>query len=158
MPQRKTHDVYAGNQKVGEIWESYSGKTSYEAEMGVKIGAIDLIRAEGTIRTDEKLRKRYEKMKRNYKIRKIIGCLLRAFSVISAFAFVPMARADKISFEAGVIIVGALGAAAVSLLFSAPYNDKKKIKTVIPWGSVFGGLIVGFIGTVLLHLSIYRFI
>ena len=23
MPQRKTHNVYLGNQKVGEVWENY---------------------------------------------------------------------------------------------------------------------------------------
>ena len=155
MPQRKTHDVYAGNQKVGEIWESYSGKTSYEAEMGVKIGAIDLIRANATISTDEKLSKRRKRIWITYIIRAIIGGVLLLVSLYMAYKLVFEVRADTIAFKDAVLKVGILGAIGGSLAFSSPEDDVKKLKTVVPWYKFFVGLIGGFIGTVLFHLASY---
>ena len=155
MPQRKTHDVYAGNQKVGEIWESYSGKTSYEAEMGVKIGAIDLIRANATISTDEKLSKRRKRIWITYIIRAIIGGVLLLVSLYMAYKLVFEVRADTIAFKDAVLKVGILGAIGGSLAFSSPEDDVKKLKTVVPCYKFFVGLIGGFIGTVLFHLASY---
>ena len=42
MPQRKDYDVYAGNQKVGEIWSEHPTKTDYEVDLNIQKQVADL--------------------------------------------------------------------------------------------------------------------
>ncbi len=77
MPQRKTHEIYSGSQKIGEVWEKYSNKTPFEADMNIQIEAanLSLSKAYGV--------PGYDKAMKNYKPRKIIGLVIISIAIIA---------------------------------------------------------------------------
>lgn len=87
MPQRKDYDVYAGNQKVGEIWSEHPTKTDYEVDLNIQKQVADLYfekAKEDKLTSTEWYKAKEAKMEKHYKIRQIIGVLLIIASLIMA--------------------------------------------------------------------------
>lgn len=147
MPQRKTHDVYAGNQKVGEVWEHYDNKSSLEAEMNVRISAAKMVLreslAQDAIDNNQKLKKKQERMKRNYKFRDVLGIVFYVIAIIIAVVFFMMMFAnpatifDKIPMIYFYFIPSLVFAFGGGLRASMPEVNTKRKKPQIDWGGVF---------------------
>ncbi|MBQ2965138.1 MAG: hypothetical protein IJE14_10820 [Clostridia bacterium] len=87
MPQRKDYDVYAGNQKVGEIWSEHPTKTDYEVDLNIQKQVADLYfekAKEDKLTSTEWYKAKEAKMEKHYKIRQVIGVLIAVGSVIMA--------------------------------------------------------------------------
>ncbi|MBQ6931847.1 MAG: hypothetical protein IJN38_06925 [Clostridia bacterium] len=87
MPQRKDYDVYAGNQKVGEIWSEHPTKTDYEVDLNIQKQVADLYfekAKEDKLTSTEWYKAKEAKMEKHYKIRQVIGVLLIIASLIMA--------------------------------------------------------------------------
>lgn len=141
MPQRKDYDVYAGNQKVGEIWSEHPTKTAYEVEMNVKKNIADLYfeKMEGYKNAStEQYKAKEAKMEKHYKIRMVIGVLIAIGSVIMAILTI-INRKEMESFVSGFVIPSVSFGLGAGLFFSMVAEpSSKRDKPHIEWGMALG--------------------
>lgn len=146
MPQRKDYDVYAGNQKVGEIWSEHPTKTEYEREIDRKIAINQHIRHEmGYL--SESFYAKEKKMKRNGTIRVVIGAVIIIAAIIILIKFERNGWQDcilpSVLFGVGLALVKS--DAIVSVTREDVYIDKEEIVKGVLWGvALFVGLVVWY--------------
>ncbi len=157
MAQRKTHDVYAGNQKVGEVWENYDVFTPAErAEQKAKRMAewikkdLDESRLMGTA----EYKKKEAKAERSFKIRKALGIIsiLGAIGMIVASLVNPQSEymSEYTLFFLPPIAFGI----GMGLTHSKAELNLDKKRPTIPWGWCLGWTIGGGIGFFILNLMV----
>lgn len=159
MPQRKTHDVYAGNQKVGEVWEHYDVFTEEEraakrAKMIADMILDDLNKDQ--IYNSEAYQNQKKKLDRTYKVRKVIGIVVVIVSlglaVLNVINFKSFGDNIAIFFIPPAVVFG-LG---MGLIKSEPIMNEKKRLPVVDWGGVL--LKILLFGVVFLVLYFVLFI
>ncbi|MBQ3046004.1 MAG: hypothetical protein IJO03_06065 [Clostridia bacterium] len=146
MPQRKTHDVYSGNQKVGEIWERYDNKSSLEAEMNVKIAAAEMClkesKAQDAIDRNPKLKKKQDRMFKRGERAEVAGNIFIAVAVIVAVVFFalmflnPETIFDMIPMVYFYFIPGGIFGFGWGLKMYYPELDVKRNKPKFDWGGI----------------------
>lgn len=162
MPQRKTHDVYSGNQKVGEVWEHYD--VFSEAERAEKRQKMisDMILHD--LKKEEMREETKNKIKvALYVVRLIIGIAMIIGSIVLAVKFFinreEMFDGSMVMFFAPPSILFALG-----LGFANSYidYDTDSFRSGINWKGVFGSIIKGgiafFIIDFLVSLFLMKFV
>ena len=161
MPQRKDYDVYAGNQKVGEIWSEHPTKTDYEVEMNVQKNIADLYfeKMEGYKNASTAEYKAKEaKMEKHYKIRMVIGVLIAVTFLIMAIINVINTINNTIIMDSLIMlfVVPPIGfSIGVGLFFSMVAEpSSKRDKPHIEWGMALDM----FAGSALLSLLAYGLI
>lgn len=157
MPQRKTHDVYSGNQKVGEVWEHYDVFTPAErAEQRAKRMAeaikksLDESRLLGTAEYQAKA----AKAERNFKVRKALGII----AVIGAIGLIVFSLAFPQSPLMSEWTMFYLSPIAFGIGMGLTHSDAElnleKKRPTIPLGWCIGWTIGGGIGFFVLNLMI----
>ncbi|MBQ8575774.1 MAG: hypothetical protein IJ447_07005 [Clostridia bacterium] len=166
MPQRKEYDVYAGNQKVGEVWGHYDVFTEAErAEKRAKMVA-DLIMddlAKDRIRDTEQYKAKEAKAERNFKIRKTIGMICVIASIALAVISVVFNNEIKSdSFLLRFVVPSIVFGLGIGLKYTDVEVNVKKRKPVISWGDafyMFGGCGIGFfIADFIISFFIVKFV
>ncbi|MBQ5591580.1 MAG: hypothetical protein IIU80_01390 [Clostridia bacterium] len=156
MPQRKTHNVYLGNQKVGEVWENYDVFTEKEREEKRKKEVLDLYHAKKDayeIQETVEYKTKEDKAKKNFKIRKTIGIifmLAAACVPIITMLFFKDDMSPAITFYLPAIIFG-LG---TGIIHSEAYVSTRTVKPRIDWASCFRWTIAGGVGFLILSLLV----
>lgn len=135
MPQRKDYDVYAGNQKVGEIWSNHQDKSDYESHLNVIELGVQMDRHKRGAFSKSFYAKE-KKMKRNGIIRAIVGV-----GAIIAAIFV-IVKIERNGWQ-DCILPSALLGVGLALVKSGPitsykkedvYIDKEEIAKGFFWG------------------------
>lgn len=145
MPQRKTHNVYVGNQKVGEVWENYDVFTEKEREEKRQKEILDLYHAKKEryeISETAEYKSKENKVKKNFKIRKTIGIILMltAFSVpIITMLFFKNEMSELTTFGLPAIVFG-IGSGCIH---SEAHISTQTMKPHIDWASCLRWIIGG---------------
>lgn len=157
MAQRKTHDVYAGNQKVGEVWENYDLFTPAEREAKKQKMIADMILEDlekDRLRGTDDYKSKKAKAERNFKIRKVLGiiAILGAIGMIVASLVNPQSEymSEYTLFFLPPIAFGI----GMGLTHSEAELNLNKKRPTIPWGWCIGWTIGGGIGFFILNLIV----
>ena len=148
MPQRKDYDVYAGNQKVGEIWSNHPTKSDYESELNMKMMVCDTILSDlqqSAWEETDGYKSAKKKKDAKYKIRKIIGYIM----MLGAFLYIAIMFFLNIT-DSGLLFVGVpaiMFGVGLGLRNSRPENDFS-----IDWWFIRVSVIGGAIGFVVLEI------
>ena len=164
MPQRKTHDVYADNQKVGEVWEHYDVFTEEERAEKRQKEILDLYHAKTeTYRITEtaEYKTKEERAKRNFKIRKTIGVL----AIIAALAIAVLTITTAVSAKgisdpfSAFVIPAIICGVGLGLTHSEAINvNHIKNRPSIDWSWCIGWLFGGGIGFLVIYFVAFMFI
>ena len=164
MPQRKTHDVYAGNQKVGEVWEHYDVFTEEERAAQRAKMIVDAINADlrdGYTRDTPEYKAGEKKAERNFKIRKALGIV----AIIVALAIVVLTITTAVSakgisdpFSAFVIPAIIFGVGLGLTHSEAIKVNHIKKRPSIDWTWCIGWLFGGGIGFLIIYFVAFMFI
>ncbi len=157
MAQRKTHDVYAGNQKVGEVWETYDLFTPAEREAKRQKMIADMILKDldkDRLRDTAEYKKKEARAERNFKIRKILGII----SIIGAIGLIVFSlvnpQSEYMSEYSLFFIPPVLFGIGMGLTHSASEINTKKKRPTIDWGWCLGWTIGSGIGFFILNLMV----
>lgn len=148
MPQRKDYDVYSGNQKIGEIWSDHPVKSDYETDLNIQIETVNHYfkkKAAWNIENTSEYQTEAAKKEKMYKVRKAVGILFIAISLITAVMNVFNHSQMENMFTTFVIpaIIFGFG---VGLLNSDIITSTKRKKPVIDWKAALCSFALGGIG------------
>lgn len=157
MAQRKTHDVYAGNQKVGEVWENYDLFTPAEREAKKQKMIADMILKdleEGRLRDTDDYKSKEAKAERNFKIRKALGIIFVLVAIgLIVFSLVNP-QSEYMSEYTLFFLPPIFFGIGMGLTHSDTHTNLEKRRPTVDWGWCIGWMIGGGIGFFILNFIV----